>query len=169
MSGPASDAGRSPDTPDDLAAFIRQHGIEAEFVQPGVLMPTVDTAAAAIGVSPQQIFKSLLFQSLAERCVLVVACGHARVDTRRVGEVTGIRGLRLARPEVVLMRTGYPAGGTPPIGHREKLPVVVDTQVAEQAWGFGGGGRPEWLLKIRSPDIIRLTGALVADVTRNDQ
>jgi Cys-tRNA(Pro)/Cys-tRNA(Cys) deacylase len=148
-----------------LAALIRQHGLEAEIVEPGVPMPTVDTAAAAIGFQPQQIFKSLLLQSPAERCVLVVACGNARVDTSRVSEVTGIHGLRLAKPDVVLARTGYAAGGTPPIGHREPLPVVVDTRVIAQEWGFGGGGRPEWLLKIRSADIVRLTRALIADVT----
>ncbi len=169
MSGPESDTGPPIGAPGDLAAFIRQQGIEAAFVAPGIPMPTVETAAAAIGVPPHQIFKSLLFQSLAGRCVLVVACGNARVDPRRVGEVTGMHGLRLAKPDVVLERTGYPAGGTPPIGHREKFPVVVDSHVAEQEWGFGGGGQPEWLVKVRSADIVRLTGALVADVVRKDQ
>jgi Cys-tRNA(Pro)/Cys-tRNA(Cys) deacylase len=153
-------------TPCDLAGFLREHRLEASFVDPGVPMPTVDTAAAAIGVQPEQIFKSILFQSPAGRCVLVVASGNRRVDTARLAELTGMQGLRLAKPEVVLARTGYPAGGTPPVGHREQFPVVVDSRVAAHEWGYAGGGRPERLLKIRSADIIRLTEARVAEVTK---
>jgi prolyl-tRNA editing enzyme YbaK/EbsC (Cys-tRNA(Pro) deacylase) len=153
----------------DLADFLSGEALEAQIVAPGAHMPTVDTAAAAVGVPPEQIFKSILFQSPAGRCVLVVASGNARVDLQRVQALTGILGLKLAKPDVVFARTGYPAGGTPPVGHRERFPVVVDTRVAAQPWGYAGGGRAELLVKIRSADIIRLTGATVADVVANDR
>jgi prolyl-tRNA editing enzyme YbaK/EbsC (Cys-tRNA(Pro) deacylase) len=148
----------------DLADYIREHDLQAEIVTPGAHMPTVDAAAAAMKVAPEQIFKSILFQSPAGRCVMVVACGNARVDIRRVQDLTGIFGLRLAKPEVVLAKTGYPAGGTPPVGHREEFPVIVDAAVAGREWGYAGGGQPELLVKIKSADIIRLTGAAVHDV-----
>jgi hypothetical protein len=47
----------------DLAEFIRAQGIQAEIVAPGVEMPTVDAAAAVLGVEPERIFKSILFQA----------------------------------------------------------------------------------------------------------
>ena len=47
---------------------------------------------------------------------------------------------------------------------REKFPVIVDTRMAAQEWGYAGGGRPEFLARIRSADILRLTGAAVHDV-----
>ena len=59
-----------------LADFILEHGLQAEMVAPGVQMPTVDDAAAALGVSPGQILKSILFQAKDGRCVMVVACGN---------------------------------------------------------------------------------------------
>ena len=50
---------------------------------------------------------------------------------------------------MALRVTGYPAGGTPPVGHRERFPVVVDARVAAQEWGWAvssaalnGGTRP---------------------------
>ncbi|TMQ67427.1 MAG: hypothetical protein E6K78_04820 [Candidatus Eisenbacteria bacterium] len=61
--------------------------------------------------------------------------------------------------------TGYPAGGTPPVGHREPIPVIVDVHVAAQEWGWAGGGRLERLLKIAPADIVRIGGARVAEVT----
>jgi prolyl-tRNA editing enzyme YbaK/EbsC (Cys-tRNA(Pro) deacylase) len=148
----------------NLADFIQENGLVVEMVAPGAHMPTVDAAAAAMGVASERIFKSILFQSLAGRCVMVVACGNARINIQRVQDLTGIFGLKLAKPDVVLAKTGYPAGGTPPVGHREKFPVIVDAAVATQEWGYAGGGQPELLVKIKSADIIRLTGAAVHDV-----
>ena len=152
----------------DLPDFLVEEALEAQIVAPGVPMPTVAAAAEAMGVPPEQIFKSLLFQAPAGGCVMVVACGSARVDVKRVEALTGIVGLKLAKPDVVLAKTGYPAGGTPPVGHRERFPVVVDGRVAAQDWGYAGGGRPEYLVKIRSSDIIRLTNATVADLIASD-
>jgi Cys-tRNA(Pro) deacylase len=148
----------------DLADFIMEHDLQAEIVSPGAHMPTVDTAAAAMNVAPEQIFKSILFQAKNGQCAMVVACGNGRVDIKRVQAITGLQGLKLAKPEVVFAKTGYPAGGTPPVGHREKFPVIVDARVAAQEWGYAGGGRPEILVKINSADIIRLNNAAVEDV-----
>jgi Cys-tRNA(Pro)/Cys-tRNA(Cys) deacylase len=148
----------------DLADFIVEHDLQAEIVAPGAHMPTVGAAAAAMEVAPEQIFKSILFQAKDGQCVMVVACGNGRVDLERVEAVTGLQGLKLAKPDVVFARTGYPAGGTPPVGHREKFPVLVDTRVAAQEWGYAGGGQPELLVKIKSADIIRLNSAEVHDV-----
>jgi len=152
----------------DFADYLLKQQLQAEIVAPGAHMPTVDAAASAMGVPPEQIFKSILFQSPAGRCVLVVACGNGRVDVRRVEGLTGTVNLKLAKPDVVLATTGYPAGGTPPVGHRERIPVVVDTRVAAQPWGYAGGGRIELLVKIRPADIIRLAEATVADVVAKD-
>jgi len=148
----------------DLAEFIRAQGIDAEIVAPGVEMPTVDAAAAVLGVPPERIFKSILFQAKDGACVMAIACGKGRVDARKLEALTGLTRLKLASPEVALSVTGYPAGGTPPIGHRERFPVVVDTRVADQPWGWAGGGRKELMVRIASADIVRLTGAQVAAV-----
>lgn len=148
----------------DLADYLRARGIEAEMVAPGVEMPGVDAAAAALDVPPGRIFKSILFQAAAGACAMAIACGKSRVDARKLAALTGLGRLRLASPEVVLAVTGYPAGGTPPVGHRERFPVVVDLRVAAQPWGWAGGGRKELMVRIASADIVRLTDALVADV-----
>ena len=148
----------------DLADYIMEHDLQAEIVSPGAHMATVDTAAATMQVAPEQIFKSILFQAKNGECVMVIACGNGRVDLTRVQAITGLLGLKLAKPDVVYAKTGYPAGGTPPVGHREKFPIIVDARVAAQEWGYAGGGRPEFLVRINSADIIRLNSATVHDV-----
>ncbi len=153
----------------DLGTFLTEQRLDAALVAPGAPMPTVERAAEVMACEPERIFKSVLFQSRkGGGCAMAIACGRWRVDVGKLSTLTGVASLRLASSEVVLAVTGYPAGGTPPIGHRERFPVVVDVRVAAQEWGYGGGGREELLVRIRSGDIVRLTQAQVADVVREE-
>lgn len=149
------------DAPLDLAEYLRAQRLEAEIVAPGAYMATVDAAAAAMDCEPERILKSILFRTKNGRVVMAVACGNARVDRKRLAALAGLPRLSLAGPELVLRATGYPAGGTPPVGHRERFPVFVDTRAARLDWGWAGGGRPELLVRIRPADIVRLAGARV--------
>jgi prolyl-tRNA editing enzyme YbaK/EbsC (Cys-tRNA(Pro) deacylase) len=160
--------GREPATPghppERLAAYLRAHGVDAEFVAPGVPMPTVPLAAAAIGVDQDRILKSLLFRDRTGKLALAIACGTGRVDRDRLAAVAGLDRPRMADAATVLAATGYPAGGVPPVGHAAPLAVVVDRRVAALEVAYGGGGAEEVLLRIRPTDILRLTGATVADI-----
>jgi Cys-tRNA(Pro) deacylase len=160
--GPGS--GDEAAAPLDLARVLKTRGLDAEIAAPGVPMPTVEAAAVAMRVAPERIFKSVLFQGADGTCVMAIACGRGRIDAKRLAALAGTGRLRLAQPDVVLAVTGYPAGGTPPVGHRERFPVFVDTHVAAQDWGWAGGGREELLLRIAPADILRLTGATIAEL-----
>ena len=116
-----------------LLALLRSEGIDAALIAPGCPMPTVARAAAAIGVSEEQIVKSLLFQDAGGRLVLAIAAGTARVDRRLLAKAAQLDRPRLADPATVLDATGYPAGGVPPVGHRTAIPVVIDRRAAALA------------------------------------
>jgi Cys-tRNA(Pro)/Cys-tRNA(Cys) deacylase len=148
-----------------LERCIADGTVNAELVEPGVPTPTVSAAAAALGVAESHILKSLLFVAPDESVVLAVACGASRVDSDRLASVHGHRRLRLAPPEVVLSRTGYPAGGTPPVCHTTPIDVVVDSAVMEVETAFAGGGRINALLRIEPGEIVRVARAAVADIT----
>lgn len=153
------------DIPSPLERQIARGEIDARLIEPGVPTPTVSDAAAALGVEQGQIIKSLLFTDGGESVVLAILSGASRVDRARLAEVAGHARLKMAPPEVVLARTGYPAGGTPPVGHIERLTVVLDERVAAMPVVYGGGGRVDSLLEIRPDEIVRVTGAIVAAVS----
>ena len=148
----------------DLLAYLDEQGIDAELVAPGVAMPTVELAAAAIGAREEQILKSLLFRGRDGRLVLAIAAGTGRVDRGLLAAVTGLDRPRLADAATVLAATGFPAGGVAPVGHRTRLEVVVDRRAAALDVAYGGGGAEELLLRIRPEDIVRLTGARIVDI-----
>lgn len=148
-----------------LEQLIRDGEIVAEVIEPGVPTPTVPDAASALGVDERQIIKSLLFQAKNGDVVLAILSGGSRVRRQRLRDVTGLRGLEMADPATVLERTGYPAGGTPPVAHVTTFPVVIDSGVMEMSVVFGGGGRVDSLLRITPDEIVRVTQATVAKIT----
>jgi Cys-tRNA(Pro) deacylase len=156
----------SDDNP--LRHFLARHGVDAEIIDPGRPAPTVESAAEALGVDAGQIIKSLLFEGDDGRVVLVIARGTQKVDRKKVADASGLRKPRLASAARVLNITGYEAGGTPPVGHRTPVPVLIDSAVLDEPVVYGGGGRVDLLLRIRSEDIRRLTRASVADLSAID-
>jgi len=148
-----------------LERAIADGSVNAELMLPGAPTPSVEAAARALGVAESQILKSLLFIARDGRVVLAIARGSSRVDREALALVHGSGRLRLATPEVALERTGYPAGGIPPVCHAEQLAVVVDSAVMLLDCAFGGGGRVDAMLRIAPAEIVRVTNAMVADVT----
>ncbi len=147
-------------TPADLAGFIAAHGIAAEIVPMTVETPTVPAAAAALGVAPAQIIKSLLF-IIRDASVLVIASGETLVDRGVLAARYGVgkKQIKLADAETVLRLTGYPAGGVPPFGHPAPLPTLLDRAVLAWDTIYGGGGDDRTLLRIAPGELERVTGA----------
>jgi prolyl-tRNA editing enzyme YbaK/EbsC (Cys-tRNA(Pro) deacylase) len=149
-----------PDSPHALTRYIADHGIAAELVVPPVETPTVAAAAAALGVEPAQVIKSLLFL-VRDEPVLVIASGTALVDRRVLAERFGVgkKQVRLADAETVLRLTGYPVGGVPPFGYPAPIPTLLDQAVL--AWNviYGGGGDERTLLRIAPGELARVTAA----------
>ena len=147
-----------------LKNFLTGAGLDAELISLGQETTTAKMAAEALGVPIDVVIKTILFQAKNGALVLVVAPGTGRIDTKKLAQVTGIDGWRLAKPEVVLDATGYPAGGTPPIGLKQKIRMTVDTRAAALAEAYAGGGSHDMMLRIKPSDIIRINDAEVHDV-----
>ena len=99
--------------------------------------------------------------------IVAVLPGDARIDQKELAKIVGCKRLKFASADVVLFETGYPAGGTPPIGHRKQLPVYLDETTFNYEFGYGGGGRHELLLKIHPQEIVRVTNATVCAIRQS--
>lgn len=154
---------------DALCRFLREQEVDAEIIRPGRDTSSVLSAAAALDVQPSQIVKTLLFLGKDGSTILVIARGTARIDQRKLVEVTGLRKPKLAPPEMIQRVTGFPLGGVPPIGHATPVKVVMDRAVLDEPVVYGGAGGTDSMIRIRPADIQALTGALVADLGLGDE
>jgi prolyl-tRNA editing enzyme YbaK/EbsC (Cys-tRNA(Pro) deacylase) len=152
-------------TPEGLVAWLTGLGIENQLLRPGVPMPTVPLAAQAIGVDEEQILKTLLFRDRAGTLVRVIASGPSRIDLDRLAQLGSLDRPKLARPDIVLEATGWPAGGVAPVGSRIPLQTYVDRGVLDWPRVFGGGGTEDTLIDLAPADIISLDLAEIATLT----
>jgi Cys-tRNA(Pro)/Cys-tRNA(Cys) deacylase len=149
----------------DLRERLLRDGVNAEVIDLGVPMPTAPIAAEKLGVPIGRIFKSLVVTDGTVVAVVVLP-GDKRVDLKAAARALGVKNVKLASPEVVLHETGYPAGGTPPLGHAKPLPVLLDQSLFEHPEGYGGGGAHELLVKIAPDELKRATNGVVVRVTQ---
>ena len=89
--------------PDELAplhlrAFLREHGIDANFVSPGAPVPTVPLAARALSVPEDQILKTLVFVGDNDSVRRGDRQWHASRRPRPTGDAAAIRKPRPATP-----------------------------------------------------------------------
>jgi len=173
----------SPLTVTDVQAFIDRHGIAARLINDVGHTPTVPAAAAALGVEPDQIVKTLLFLLELRRSpedtpqpVVVISNGESRVDKRLLAQRHGVgaKRVRLAPPEIVLDVLGYPAGGVPPFGHRHEVPVIVDASLVdlhERYAGriFAGGGDDRTMMELTVDELLRVVHPEILAVSESAQ
>jgi Cys-tRNA(Pro)/Cys-tRNA(Cys) deacylase len=149
---------------DRVAAFIEAHDLDAEIIATPQGVPTVETAATALGVDVDQIVKTLVFVDAQDRLVIAIACGTGKVDRRKLADFAGTSKLKLASSDRVIEWTGYPPGGVAPIDLPEEAIVIVDENVAAQPVIYGGSGTDLHMMRIRTEDIIHLNGATIGDI-----
>lgn len=161
-------------TPLDLQTYLTTAALEAELLHDLGDTPTVPAAAAALGVETDQIIKTLLFlvEQPVPTPIVVISHGEHRVDKKLVAKHFGVgtKRVKLAPAEVVLELIGYPAGGVPPLGHKTRLPVLLDASVvatADRFGGvlFGGGGDDRTMLRITLAELLRVIAPTVVAVS----
>jgi prolyl-tRNA editing enzyme YbaK/EbsC (Cys-tRNA(Pro) deacylase) len=104
--------------------FFESRNLDIPIIELEVSTATVALAAAAHGVEPGRIAKTLSFRLNDGRVILVVASGDARIEHKKFKEAFG-KGKMLGADEVVEL-TGHPIGGVCPFGLAHPLPIYLD-------------------------------------------
>lgn len=123
---------------------------------------TVALAAAAFGVPPAQIAKTLALQ-VGDRVLLVVASGDRRLDNRKVRGAFGGKG-RMLDPARAHAVTGHPVGGVCPFALPADLPVYCDVSLQAFDVVLPAAGSLTSAVRITPARLAALTGERWVDV-----
>jgi Cys-tRNA(Pro)/Cys-tRNA(Cys) deacylase len=136
-----------------LQAYMREQHIQAEHLSFDQPCHSVEEAARAVKASPRELVKSICLLDGDNQLITAIVKGEDRVSVSRVARAMQRDGLRLATPEEILERTGYPCGGTPPFGYPATF--LIDPKVVEREFVFAGGGSETSLVKIGTTELVR--------------
>jgi len=120
-----------------------------------------EEAAAALGVAPERIFKTLLADLGAELVVAVVPVAR-QLDLKALASALGAKKAVMADPAAATRSTGYVLGGISPLGQRTRLRTVVDRSATDLPTVLVSAGRRGLQVELAPDDLVRATGALVA-------
>ncbi len=141
---------------------LRAAGVTSDVVEFPVSTRTAADAAAAIGTTVGQIVKSLVFVA-GDTPVVVLTSGSNRVDTSRVAQHLGT-GVRKATADEVRTATGFAIGGVPPLGHAQRLRVLVDRDLLAYTQVYAAAGTPNAVFPITPTELLHVSGGVIADI-----
>jgi len=122
-------------------------------------------AAEALGLAPEQVFKTLLVEVDGKLTVGVVPVDK-QLDLKAIAAAAGGKKAVMADPAAAERTTGYVVGGISPIGQKRALPTVVDATATDHDTVYVSGGRRGLDIGLAPKDLITITNARTAPITR---
>ena len=120
-------------------------------------------AVEELGLDRARVFKTLVAEVDGRLTVGVVPV-TGQLDLKALAAASGGKKAKMADPAAAQRATGYVLGGISPLGHRSRLPVVIDSSAEMFETVFCSAGRRGLEVELAPADLIRLTGAMVAAI-----
>jgi Cys-tRNA(Pro)/Cys-tRNA(Cys) deacylase len=131
--------------------------------EPSFGVEAVNALTGVGGIAPEQIYKTLVIAVPTGLAVAIVQAS-ARLSLKAAAAALGVAKAAIAEPAVVQRTTGYLIGAVSPFGQRKPLPTVLDSSALAWERVFCSAGRRGWDVAVAPQDLIRLTGAVTADI-----
>ncbi|HEY8566217.1 MAG TPA: YbaK/EbsC family protein [Beijerinckiaceae bacterium] len=147
-----------------VRAYLAAHAPDLEVIETSTRTATVLEAAAAHGVAPAQIAKTLSLK-LGDEVILLVVGGDARIDNRKYKTQFGAKATMLSAEEVVQW-TSHPVGGVCPFGLPQPLKVYADVTLKRFDVVIPAAGSTNAALRIAPERLAELVGASWVDVAQ---
>jgi Cys-tRNA(Pro)/Cys-tRNA(Cys) deacylase len=147
-----------------LEAYLDEKHIWHSFVKKQETVHTAD-ASQATGIDLHRITKNLVAVTDTGEHVVLILPGDRRVNLKEAAKVLGMKSVRLMPFDQSEPISGYPPGGTPSLGFKTKMRVIVDKELEVFETFYSGGGSRDRLLEVRFADVVKLNEALVAAIS----
>jgi len=149
---------------DTLRAFLAEHAPELVI---GDLAEahTTDYISREWKVLPAQVAKTLTLK-VRDEPMIVVTCGDARLDNRKLKDELGGKGRMLPGPEASEI-TGHPVGGITPLCLAAPLPVYFDVRLQRYDEVVTAAGSTHAAIRIPPLRFAELVGATWVDVCKD--
>lgn len=124
-----------------------------------------EEAAQALGVSPAQVFKTLLADVDGSLVVAVVPVSGS-LDLKALAAAVGGKRAAMADPALAERTTGYVLGGISPLGQRKRLRTVLDASASLFPTICVSAGRRGLEVELAPSTLAALTTADLSPIAR---
>jgi Cys-tRNA(Pro)/Cys-tRNA(Cys) deacylase len=120
-------------------------------------------AAAALGVSPGRLFKTLMVRIGADfACALVPS--DQQLNLKRLAAAAGAKHAELLPVALAERVSGYHVGGISPFAQRRRIACYLDTSALTHASVLVNAGRRGLQIELAPGDLLRLLAAVTSEL-----
>ena len=125
-----------------------------------------EEAARVLGLSPDEVFKTLLARLDDDRLAVAIVPVSHQLDLKALARAAGARKARMAEAQEAERATGYVVGGISPLGQKRHLATFLDASAEGLAAIYISGGRRGLEIRLAPADLLRLTNGRLATLSR---
>ena len=124
---------------------------------------TAEDAARSLNCKVGAIVKSLLLRT-NDDFILCLVSGDKRCSLNKIKKLINIKDVSMADAEDVKNQTGFSIGGVSPIGHLNKVNILVDISLSRFENIYAAAGHPHSIFKISYKQLLKLTDGKEEDI-----
>ena len=126
---------------------------------------TAIEAASSLGCDVGAIVKSLLFRT-ENTFTLFLVSGDKKASLNKIKKTLNIKDVSMASPDEVKDVTGYTIGGVSPVGHLNKIEILIDHSLGRFKNLYAAAGHPNCVFKTNFEDLKTITHGSTEDITQ---
>ena len=149
---------------ESVRSWLCEHAPDLPLIETEASTATVLEAAAALGVEPGQIAKTLALR-IDDRIVLLVTRGDTRLDNQKTKAAFRARPRMLDADETFAV-TGHRIGGVCPFGLATALPIYCDESLQAFETVYPAAGSLNSSVEVAPERLARLVDARWIDICR---
>lgn len=144
--------------------YLKDNKIIAEHLVFKQSCHSVAEAALAVNASSDEFVKNICMFDSQDNLIVAIVKGEDKVSLDKISKLNSSEKLKMAKPQEILEKTGYPCGGTPSFGYKAKF--MIDTKVMEKEFVYSGGGSENSLIKISTKELKKANNGVVEDIKK---
>ena len=120
-------------------------------------------AANSLDCDVGAIVKSLLFKT-EQNYTLCLVAGDKKASLNKIKKILDIKDVSMASADDVKNVTGFTIGGVSPVGHLNKITILIDSSLERFNFLFAAAGHPNCVFKISFSDLNKITQGSIKEL-----
>ncbi len=124
-----------------------------------------EDVAAAIGQSPDRVFKTLVTVGMSGKNYVFVVPVCKELDLKKAAKTVGEKWVEMIKSKELLPLTGYVHGGCSPVGMKKLFRTVIDISAESKETVCFSGGKIGYQMEAPLSELEKVIPIELADIT----
>lgn len=124
-----------------------------------------EDVAAAIGQSPDRVFKTLVTVGMSGKNYVFVVPVCKELDLKKAAKTVGEKWVEMIKSKELLPLTGYVHGGCSPVGMKKLFRTVIDVSAESKETVCFSGGKIGYQMEAPLSELEKVIPIELADIT----